>query len=225
MTLTLADWFLPHYNALEQHQDIVLSKFGKQKLPSPKTVILFASIWFSVGGGVHSPYITSCSKTNLRSPSRTHTYTWSHPTSLNLHTTPGHLGSLLTWPVTTIPWLIWSFWIPGWKILGLRNPRIRDPRIRYPRIKDPVHESKFCRIISIYKKLFAFKETWIRLGMFLEFKRVHRMFLGWLGWSLLGAANLTRWNTPRWNPLWMFLYVLMLWHNVLILRHNIYVMS
>ena len=44
MTLTLADWFLPHYNALEQHQDIVLSKFGKQKLPSPKTVILFASI-------------------------------------------------------------------------------------------------------------------------------------------------------------------------------------
>ena len=74
MALTLADWFLPHYNALEQHQDIVLSKFGKQKLPSPKTVILFASIWFSVGGGVHSPYITSCSKTNLRSPSRTHTY-------------------------------------------------------------------------------------------------------------------------------------------------------
>ena len=41
----------------------------------------------------------------------------SHPTSLTLHTTPGHLGSFLPWPVTTIRRLIWSFW----------NPRIEDP--------------------------------------------------------------------------------------------------
>ena len=57
-SLVSSSWFLAKFIAElalyvpKKVRVVLISKFGKQKLPSFKTVHFFTSIWFSLGGGV-----------------------------------------------------------------------------------------------------------------------------------------------------------------------------
>ena len=59
-SLVSSSWFLAKFIAElalyvpKKVRVVLISKFGKQKLPSPKTVHFFTDIWFSLGGGVDS---------------------------------------------------------------------------------------------------------------------------------------------------------------------------
>ena len=59
-SLVSSSWFLAKFIAElalyvpKKVRVVLISKFGKQKLPSFKTVHFFTSIWFSLGGGVGS---------------------------------------------------------------------------------------------------------------------------------------------------------------------------